>query len=143
LSEVGRVNDIQVTPEDMQQAVIERARQFPGQEAMVVQYYQENPNAIQELTAPILEDRVVDQILTQVKVTERTLTPEEFFEIENADMSEGGDSEEKAKKPAKKAAKKSAAKKAPAKKAAAKKAPAKKAAAKKAPAKKAAKKSDD
>jgi trigger factor len=138
LSEVGRVNDIQVTPEDMQQAVIERARQFPGQEAMVVQYYQENPNAIQELTAPILEDRVVDQILTQVKLSERTLTPEAFFEIENADMSETGDSEEKTKKPAKKAAKK-----APAKKAAAKKAPAKKAAAKKAPAKKAAKKSDD
>jgi len=143
LSEVGRVNEIQVTPEDMQQAVIERARQFPGQEAMVVQYYQENPNAIQELTAPILEDRVVDQILTQVKVSERTLTAEEFFEIENADMSEGGDNEGKAKKPAKKAAKKAATKKAPAKKAAAKKAPAKKAAAKKAPAKKAAKKSDD
>ncbi len=104
LSEVGRANNIQVTPDDMQQAVIERARQFPGQEAMVVKYYQEN-QAIQELTAPILEDRVVDQILTQVKLTERTMTPAEFFEIENADMSYGAEDAKdakKAKKPAKK-----------------------------------------
>ncbi len=128
LSEVGRTNSIQVTPEDMQQAVIERARQFPGQEARVVQYYQQNPEAVQELTAPILEDRVIDHVLTQVKVTERPVTPEEFMAIEQDD-----DGEEAAEaKPAKKkaAAKKSAAKsedgeKKPAKKAAAKKAAAK------------------
>ena len=141
LSEVGRAHDIQVTPEDMQQAVIERARQFPGQEAMVVKYYQENQQAIQEVTAPILEDRVVDQILTQVKLSERTVSPQEFFDIENADIADDKEAAEaKEKKPAKKAAKKAPAKKAAAKKATAKKAAAKKSTAKKAPAKKAAKK---
>ncbi|MBC6439466.1 MAG: trigger factor [Rhodospirillales bacterium] len=118
LSEIGRANDIQVTPEDMQQAVIERARQFPGQEARVIQYYQENPQAMQELTAPILEDRVVDKILTQVTLTERTVTPSEFFEIENAEFAGDGEDGEmaeaedkKEKQPAKKATAKKAVKK--------------------------------
>ena len=91
LSEIGRAHDIQVTPEDMQQAVIERARQFPGQEAKVVQYYQENPQAMQALTAPILEDRVVDRILTQVTLKERGVTPSEFFEIDSQAEESGKD----------------------------------------------------
>ncbi|MBT7648185.1 MAG: trigger factor [Alphaproteobacteria bacterium] len=139
LSEVGRANQIDVTPEDMQQAVIERARQFPGQEAMVVQYYQENPQAIQELTAPIMEDRVVDQIITQVKLSERNVTPDEFFAIENADAADGAEAASDDAAPAKKKPAKNAA----AKKAATKKPAVKKAAAKKAPAKKAAKKAAD
>ncbi len=150
LSEIGTQNEIQVTQDDMQQAVINRARQFPGQEAQIVQHFQSNPQAIQELTAPILEDRVIDHILSQVDVTERSVTPDELMKAEQEDAEEasaaaGGDAKSAKKAAAKKApAKKAAAKKAPAKKAAAKKAPAKKAAAKKAPAKKkAAKKKDD
>ena len=92
LREIGRARDIQVTPEDMRQAVIERARQFPGQEAKVVQYYQENPQAVQQLTAPILEDRVVDRILADVTMKERSVTSSEFFEIDGSDP--GGKAEE-------------------------------------------------
>jgi len=114
LSEVGRTNNIQVTPEDMQQAVIERARQFPGQEARVVQYYQQNPEAVQELTAPILEDRVIDHVLAQVKVTDRAVTPEEFMAFEQE-----ADDDAKADAEAKPAKKKAAAKKAAPKKKAA------------------------
>ena len=151
LSEIGRQNTIDVTPDDMQQAVINRARQFPGQEAKIVQYYQSNPQAIQELTAPILEDRVIDHILSKIEVAERSVTPEELMKVEQEDVDAAAASGDKATpdKPAKKAAakkpaaKKAAAKKAPAKKAAAKKTPAKKSTAKKAPAKKAAAKKDD
>ena len=154
LSEIGTSNNIQVTQDDMQQAVIDRARQFPGQEAQIVQHFQSNPQAIQELTAPILEDRVIDHILSQVQVSERSITPEELMKVEQEDAEEanpaaGGEAKPakkaaaKKKAPAKKAAKKAAAKKAPAKKAAAKKSSAKKTAAKKAPAKKAATKKDD
>jgi trigger factor len=162
LSEIGSKQEIKVSPEDMQKAVIDRARQFPGQEAKVVQYYQSNPEAVQELTAPILEDRVVDSILANVEVTDRKLSPEELRtideeEAEEAAAGEPAAAEKKtaakkapakkaaAKKPAAKktAAKKTAAKKAPAKKAAAKKTAAKKATPKKAAAKKAAAEKDD
>jgi trigger factor len=150
LSDIGRKNEIKVTPEDMQKAVIDRARMFPGQETKVIQYYQANPQAVQELTAPVLEDRVVDHILGQIEVTDRTMTPDELRRVDDEEGQEGtGAVEEAEKTPAKKAAakkapaKKAAAKKAPAKKAAAKKAPAKKSTAKKAAAKKAASEKDD
>ena len=150
LSEIGRQNAIDVTPDDMQQAVINRARQFPGQEAKIVQHYQSNPQAIQELTAPILEDRVIDHILSKIEITEREVTPEELMKAEQDDADAAASDEATSAKPAKKAAakksaaKKTGAKKAPAKKAAAaKKAPAKKSTAKKAAAKKAATKKDD
>ena len=139
LSEIGQQNEIKVTPEDMQNAVIERAKQFPGQEAKVVEFYQTNPQAIQELTAPVLEDRVIEHILSEVEITDRAITPDELRKVDQEDAEEAAPQEAEA-KPKKAAAKKAPAKKAAAKKTTAKKAPAKKAAAKKSTAKKAASK---
>ena len=88
LGEVARARNIEISSEEVQDAVAQRIRQFPGQEARVARHYRENPHAIRELTAPLLEDRVVDDILTQVKLVERKVTLEEFFAIEKAE--EGG-----------------------------------------------------
>ncbi|MGB2235659.1 MAG: trigger factor, partial [Candidatus Puniceispirillum sp.] len=127
LTEIGRDSKIEVTEADTQRAVIEEARRYPGQEQMVMEYFQKNQQALQQLAGPIFEDKVIDYILELAKVTEVTTDVDTLYKAP----------EEAA--PAKKAAKKSA-KKAAAKKPAAKKAAAKKPAAKKAPAKKAAKK---
>jgi len=122
-AEVGRANKIEVGQDDLQKAIMREAQNYPGQEQMVFKYYQENPDAMQQLSGPVYEEKVVDFILELAKVTDKTVTADELLADDDAD--------EKPKK------KKAAAKKAPAKKAAAKKAPAKKAAAKKAAAKKA------
>jgi trigger factor len=130
LAEIGRVNEIQVGQEDLNRAMIEQARQYPGQEQQVIDYFRNNPEAQQQLSGPIFEDKVVDFIVEMAKVTERAVPLEELLTDPDADT-------ETDEKPKKKAAAK---KKAPAKK----KAAAKKAesdgddsdAAKKAPAKK-------
>ena len=127
LTEIGRESKIEVTEADTQRAVIEEARRYPGQEQMVMEYFQKKEQALQQLAGPIFEDKVIDYILELAKVTEVTTDTETLYKAP----------EETA--PAKKSAKK-AAKKPAAKKATAKKATAKKATAKKAPAKKAAKK---
>lgn len=127
LTEIGRDSKIEVTEADTQRAVIEEARRYPGQEQMVMEYFQKNQQALQQLAGPIFEDKVIDYILELAKVTEVTTDVDTLYKAP----------EEVA--PAKKAAKKSA-KKAAAKKPTAKKAAAKKPAAKKTPAKKAAKK---
>jgi len=116
LSEVGRLNDIEVTQEELNRSIMNEARRYPGQEKMVFEFYQQNQEARESLRGPVLEDKVVDYIVELAKVKEKTVSVEELMK----------DPEEDA-KPKKKAA----AKKAPAKKAPAKKAPAKKAAAKK------------
>jgi trigger factor len=79
LAEIGEKNDIQVTNDEVTKAVVERARQFPGQEQMVWEFYQKNPEALAELRAPIFEEKVVDYIVELAKVTEKKVSKEELF----------------------------------------------------------------
>jgi trigger factor len=79
LSEVGTRNQIAVTDDEVSRALLERVRQFPGQERKVYDYYRSNPELLAEFRAPIFEDKVVDYILELAKVTEKTVTPEELY----------------------------------------------------------------
>ncbi len=78
LSEVGRTNNIQVPNDDLTRAVIAEARRFPGQEKQVIDYYQKTPEALNQLRAPIYEDKVIDFILELAQVSERHATPDQF-----------------------------------------------------------------
>lgn len=81
LSEVGRRNNITVTQDDINRAVVDEARRFPGQEGMVFQYYQKNPDALNMLKAPIYEDKVVDFVLELAKTTDKPVSPEELTKL--------------------------------------------------------------
>jgi len=78
LSEIGRQNNIQVAPDDVNRAMAEEARRFPGQERQVFEFYKKNPEAQARLRAPIFEDKVIDFIVEMAKVTERRLPPEDL-----------------------------------------------------------------
>lgn len=79
LSEVGEKREVKITDEEVQRALIERVRQFPGQEKQVFDYYRSNPMAMASLRAPIFEEKVVDLILAEVKVTDKEVTRDELF----------------------------------------------------------------
>lgn len=93
LSEVGRANNLAVNQDDLNRAMTEQARQFPGQEASVFEYYQKNPEAMQELQAPIFEEKVVDFIVELANVTEKKVSIEEL--MADPDTEETADSKEK------------------------------------------------
>ncbi|MCW9032682.1 MAG: trigger factor [Rhodospirillales bacterium] len=116
LSEVGRLNDIEVTQDEINRGIMNEARRYPGQEKQVFEFYQSNQEARESLRGPLLEDKVVDYIVELAKVKDKVVSVEELMK----------DPDEDAKPKKKAAAKKPAAKKAPAKKPAAKKAAAKK-----------------
>lgn len=80
LSEAGRKHNIEVSQEDLQRAVMAEARQYPGRERQVMEYYQRQPQALAQLHAPIYEDKVVDHIVELAKVKERTVTPKQLAE---------------------------------------------------------------
>ncbi len=79
LSEIGEKNDIKVSDEEMQQAVYNATRQYPGKEKEVIEMYQKNPQALASLRAPIYEDKVIDFIVALAKVTEKTVETEELY----------------------------------------------------------------
>lgn len=80
LAEMGQKQEIQITNEELQQAMIAEARQYPGQEQQVVEFYQKNPQAIAQLRAPIYEEKVVDLIIEKAKVTDKKVTKDILFE---------------------------------------------------------------
>ena len=79
LSEVGSRNQITVTDDEVSRALLERVRQFPGQERKVYDYYRSNPQLLAELRAPIFEDKAVDYVLELAKVSDTKVTPEELY----------------------------------------------------------------
>ena len=79
LAEIGEKNKITVTDEEMNRAVMEHVRQFPGQEQQVWDYYRKNPQALASLRAPIYEEKVVDFLLELADVTEKKVAREELY----------------------------------------------------------------
>ena len=79
LAEIGDKNNIKVSDEEISRAVVERARQVPGREQEVWDYYRKNPQAMAGIRAPIYEEKVVDFLLELAKVTDKTVTKEELF----------------------------------------------------------------
>jgi trigger factor len=76
LAEIGEKAAVQVTDDEVAQGLVQRARQFPGQEKAVWDYYKKNPQALAEVRAPIFEEKVVDHLLTQVKLVEKSVSKE-------------------------------------------------------------------
>jgi len=98
LAQIGEKSDIKISDDEVTQALIERVRQYPGQEKQVWEFYQKNPQALAEIRAPLFEEKVVDQILSQVKVVDQPVTKEALF---GDDEGEEADSESQASSKAK------------------------------------------
>ncbi len=90
LAEIGNKKEITVSEQEMQRAVFEQARQYPGQERQFLEFLQKNPAAQSQIRAPIFEDKVVDYILELASVTEKTVTKDELqAEIEKLEEQDG------------------------------------------------------
>ena len=80
LSEIGRRSQVEVKQDELGRAIMAEARRYPGQERKVIDFYQNNPDALARVRAPLYEDKVVDYILDTAKVTEHKISPEQFAE---------------------------------------------------------------
>lgn len=80
IGEVGRLNDIQIGQEELNRALMNEMRRYPGQEKMVMDYFRGNPQAMETLRGPIYEDKVVDFILELAQVAERSVGYDELME---------------------------------------------------------------
>ncbi|MCX7325957.1 MAG: trigger factor [Hyphomicrobiales bacterium] len=105
LAEIGDNAKVQITDDEVTQALIERARQYPGQEKQVWEFYRKNPQALAELRAPIFEEKVVDHLLAQMMVAESKVARDVLFADDDV---EAPAADAAAEKPAKAKAKKKA-----------------------------------
>ena len=117
MAEVGRSNDVQINQEDVNRQLMEEARRHPGREQEIMEHYRNTPEAMEQLSAPIYEEKVVDFILEQATVTDKKATMDDLIKAMDTDddgklkakgkaKSDKKPAKKSAKKPAKKAAKK-------------------------------------
>lgn len=112
LSEIGRANNIAVTDQELQRAVIAEAQKYRGQEAQVFEYFRKNRQAIESLRAPVFEEKVVDFIVELIEVTEKPVSIDEltaedddsYLEKKKGKKSSDGEKPKKAPGKAKKSA---------------------------------------
>ena len=87
LAEIGERNKIAVTDEEVSRAIVERARQVPGREQEVWEFYQKNPGALASIRAPIFEEKVVDFLLELATVSEKQVSREELLKEDEDEKS--------------------------------------------------------
>jgi len=80
VGEIGDKNKIEVTQDELRRALMEHARRFPGQEKNVYEYFEKTPGALQELRAPIFEDKVIDFVLGLAKPSEKKVSRQELMD---------------------------------------------------------------
>ncbi|EAQ11283.1 trigger factor protein [Maritimibacter alkaliphilus HTCC2654] len=78
LADIGQKAEVQVTDAEFTQAVMNQARQYPGQERQFFDFVQQNPQMRQQIQAPLFEDKVVDHIAEKAEVTEKEVSKEEL-----------------------------------------------------------------
>jgi trigger factor len=85
LAEIGEKNNITVTDEEISRQIVERARQVPGREQEIWDYYRKNPGAVAGIRAPIFEEKVVDFLVELAKVTDKPVSREELLKEDEDD----------------------------------------------------------
>lgn len=83
IGDIGDKNKIEVSEDELRNALIMRARQFQGQEKQVFEFYEKNPQALAELRAPIFEDKVVDFVIELAKPTEKKVARDELLKSQD------------------------------------------------------------
>jgi trigger factor len=87
LAEIGEKNKITVTEDEITRAIVERARQLPGREQEVWEYYRKNPAAVAAVRAPIFEEKVVDFLIELATVTDKQVSREDLLKDEEDEKS--------------------------------------------------------
>jgi trigger factor len=89
LADIGEKNNIKVADDEVSRAIVERARQVPGREQEIWDYYRKNPSAVASVRAPLFEEKVVDFLIELATVTERTVAREELYKDDDEDTDTG------------------------------------------------------
>ena len=91
-NKIAEDESISVSDDEVNKALFEQARNYPGQESEIIKLYQENPGAMMQIRSPLIEEKVVEHILTLVEIKDKEVTRSDLL---------GNDDDKKIEKPKK------------------------------------------
>ena len=86
MGEIGRTNNLDVTDEEINQAVMKEAQKYPGQEKQVLDYFKNNKEASQNLAGPLFEEKVFDFICEMADLKEKKVSVAELYNDQDVDQ---------------------------------------------------------
>ena len=86
MGEIGRTNNLDITDEEINQAVMKEAQKYPGQEKQVLDYFKNNKEASQNLAGPLFEEKVFDFICEMADLKEKKVSVEELYNDQDVDQ---------------------------------------------------------
>ena len=96
LSEIGTSEKINLTAEDINKAMMNEAKRYPGQEKMVIDFYMKNKQAMEALRAPAYEEKIVDHILSKAQLADKEVSVEELYDFSGAEETKAKAAKKKA-----------------------------------------------
>ncbi len=88
LAEIGRLNNIKVDEKDTQNAMMQELQRYPGREKEILDYFKKNPEAKNQLSGPVFEDKIIDFIIELADVVEKDVNVEELYKEEDLDIND-------------------------------------------------------
>ena len=81
LNEIGEKNNLKINEEEIRSEIQKHVKSMPGQEKMVMDYYQKNPAAVSSLRGVLYEEKIIKLIKTKINLSKKTITPKEADNI--------------------------------------------------------------
>ena len=88
LAEIGRLNNIKVEEKDTQNAMMQELQRYPGREKEILDYFKKNPDAQNQFSGPVFEDKIIDFIVELAEVKEKVVNVEDLYKEDNVDIKE-------------------------------------------------------
>ena len=86
LAEIGRLNNIKVEEKDTQNAMMQELQRYPGREKEILDYFKKNPDAQNQLSGPVFEDKIIDFIVELAEVKEKVVSVDDLYKEDNVDV---------------------------------------------------------
>ena len=86
LAEIGRLNNIKVEEKDTQNAMMQELQRYPGREKEILDYFKKNPEAQNQLSGPVFEDKIIDFISELAEVKEKVVSVEDLYKEDEIDI---------------------------------------------------------
>ena len=86
LAEIGRLNNIKVEEKDTQNAMMQELQRYPGREKEILDYFKKNPEAQNQLSGPVFEDKIIDFITELAEVKEKVVSVEDLYKEDDIDI---------------------------------------------------------
>ena len=86
LAEIGRLNNIKVEEKDTQNAMMQELQRYPGREKEILDYFKKNPDAQNQLSGPVFEDKIIDFIVELAEVKEKVVNVDDLYKEDSIDV---------------------------------------------------------